>query len=469
MLLHDAGKKTSDMFWSWAVHPMIPGAMWMLLVAGVAGTYDPSTLSAVFAALVVLSPLWLPVVLFVAFWYTWIHYIRYRYWFSLRHILVHVELPPEVQKSPAAMEAFLVALWNSGGETTFIQRIWKGQFRHICSLEIAGNEGRIGFYIHMREQWKDIVEARLYGQFPEARMTVVEDYVREVNYNENEYQLFAVEYQKGDTQALPIKTYIDYGMDKNPDTPEIQVDPITNILELMGTLGKGQHLWMQIVMKARKRDEWYGFYYSNGGTFFPNGIIFGKRDDYKDEGNKRIKEITEGAVRRAQELIKDDAAKERAAERSTTLMTEVERRKVEAIQRNYNKFVFECGFRVIHVAKKENFNGLINGAVIRFFDSYRAPDYNSLGATRGTQIFDYPWQDFRDIRLRRVKKDSFFWYKYRAFFYVPVDQAPQFMTTEELATIWHFPNSAVKTPALQRVPSRRAEAPANLPIGKLPI
>ena len=78
--------------------------------------------------------------------------------------------------------------------------------------------------------------------------------------------------------------------------------------------------------------------------------------------------------------------------------------------------------------------------------------------------FDYPWQDWGFIRRSIEKRNLFNNYRHRAYFFVPLDQAPVFMTTEEIATLWHLPSSVVKTPSLDRVPSRRAEAPPNLPV-----
>jgi hypothetical protein len=98
------------------------------------------------------------------------------------------------------------------------------------------------------------------------------------------------------------------------------------------------------------------------------------------------------------------------------------------------------------------------------FAPFRYPDYNSFVPGRGLAIFDYPWQDWRDIRHNMIKRRLYFWYKHRAYFYVPTDQDPIMLTTEELASIWHFPSMAVQTPGLVRVPSRVGEAPPNLPV-----
>jgi hypothetical protein len=40
---------------------------------------------------------------------------------------------------------------------------------------------------------------------------------------------------------------------------------------------------------------------------------------------------------------------------------------------------------------------------------------------------------------------------------------PMVMSTEELATIYHIPSSAIGTPGLRRIQSATGEAPANLP------
>jgi hypothetical protein len=412
-------------------------------------TNDPAAVSAVFTALAATSPLWLPFFLFKYFWITWMHYVRYKFWFAQEMVLLEIQLPGEVTKSPKAMELFITALWNSSGEVTFIKRLWEGTFRPIWSLEISSNEGQVNFYIHMRKGLRSVVEARLYGQFPEAQVREVEDYTRKVHFNLEEYELWGAEFKKGEPQALPIKTYIDYGLDKDPDE-EFKVDPISNTLEYLASMGKGEYLWFQIIMKARKKDEWYGFYDN-------------KNDAYKDGFKKGLKAIMAAAAERAGSLVKDEAAKAQAAARGLTLLTPGEKLKVEAMEHSIEKLIFECGMRGIYMAKKENFRGSNIPGIPRFFDPFRSNELNAINPARWMASLDYPWQDFKNIRRNAFKKKLFFLFQNRAYFYVPIDQAPMFMTVEELATIWHFPSSGIRTPGLNRVASKRSEAPPDLP------
>lgn len=449
MFLHEAAHKTTKWIDGWNVEPLLvaPILFAILTVFGVSA--DPGAVDGTLAMFVALSPLWLPVALFIMFWTAWMHYIRFLFWRNTEMMLLEIQLPPEVEKSPLAIELFLAALFNTGGEATFIKRIWHGSFRPIWSLEIASNEGRIGYYLHLRKAFKNAVEARLYGQFPEAKINEVEDYAAKIPYDSGGYELWGTEYQKSEAAALPIYTYINYGLNESPDKPEIQVDPLTHITEIMGAMGPGEHFWMQIIMKARKKDEWYGFYYM--------------KDSFKDAAKAKIKEITEGAIKRAKELTLDEMEQKKIGSRGSMLLTEGEKRKVEAIERSLNKLVFECGIRVLYVAKKDKYYGANVPNIIGLFNPLRYPDYNALGITRGSSMFDYPWQDIGGIRENIVKRNLFHQYRERAYFYVPYDQVPVMMTTEELATIWHFPNSFVKTPGLERVSSRRSEAPPNLP------
>ncbi len=451
MFLHDTAHHANAWLDGWHIETAVVAGAGALLFFITALTVDPAAVLVVFTAIVALSPVWLPFMLAVIFWKIWIHYLRYAFWFKTPMTLLHIELPAEVSKSPLAMELFLIGLWNNGGETTFLQRIWKGQYRAITTLELVSNEGRIGFYIHLRKTWKEAAEARLYGQFPEAKITEVKDYVDEVPYNSNDYDLWGTEYAKsGDyAEALPIRTYTDYLMDKDTDTPEVTVDPLTNIFELLSTIKPDEYLWIQIVMKARKKDEWYGFYTG---------------DHWKKDAEAQIKKITENAITRAQSFIKDEAGQARAAERGPGQMNKGERDRVEAIERSLNKQVFDCGFRAMYIVKKTaTFDLTRINNLVQLWTPFRGENSNRLGVTRGKAIFDYPWQDWAGIRATMISKKLFFWYKHRAYFYVPYDQKEVCMTTEEIATLWHFPNSDVKTPALQRVPSRRAPAPSNLP------
>lgn len=447
MLLHEEAEKIwKDYIGKYNLEPTILAAVAMGVLVLFAMVWDFAAVSATVAMLVALSPIWLPFFIGVALYITWIHMTRYQYWFSREYGLMEIQLPAEVTKSPAAMEVFLSSFWTSGGETTYFNRFWGG-VKSSWTLEIASNEGRISFYMYTLKAWQPAVEARLYGQFPDAQVRVIDDYVPKVAFNLEEYDIWGAEYMKDSPQALPIKTYLDFELDKDTDNPDTKVDPITNILELMNNIGPDQYLWYQIIMRAHTKDDWYGF--KNA------------KDHYVEEANSAIKKIMAGAAKRAGDVLKENDIVEG---KMNALLTDNEKDKVKAMEHSFTKNAFDVGIRVLYIAKKEKFSGIWGAYLFRMFQVFKG--LNQLGGKGGRAMvqFDYPWEDFGNIRQNMIKKMLYFHYKYRAYYSVPYDQVPSVMTTEEVATLWHFPTSTVKTPGLNRVPSKTSEAPPNLPL-----
>ncbi len=452
-LSYEGAKKWSEELEEQDLQSVFLAPVILCILSVIAFFIDPLVLPSVFSALAALMPLWLPIYLARILFISLVDYNRFIFWFSQQYILLEITLPPEIEKSQSAMEVFLTAMWNIGGETTWLDRIFFGKFRAIWTLEIASNEGRLSYHIYLLRVWKNTIEARLYGQFPEAHIEEVDDYVDKVPFTLEEYDIFGMEYDKPEPQALPIKTYITYELDKNTDAPETRVDPLTHVLELFGSVGKDEYLWLQIIMRARKNtDEWHGLYKKN-------------TDSYRGPAAQETKSVTEKTIMRSKEL--DEKLK--LTYSPFPQATEAEKRRVDNIQRSLSKLTFECGIRSVYLAKKDRFSGVNISALVNIFTPLRGTDtsvdYNSLNIAykRGLLRFNYPWQDFMDILHNIDKRNVWHWYKHRSYFYVPYNQTPIFLSTEELATLWHFPNSAVQTPGLRRVPSRTVEAPPNLP------
>ncbi|MDP4020962.1 MAG: hypothetical protein Q8P58_02910 [Candidatus Adlerbacteria bacterium] len=456
MLLYDTARTLEDKMWKMSLNVLWLAFLFFPLLGLVVWTVDPNGFYAFFTTVAVLSPLWFPLFLFAYLWISWIHYARHLYWFNTEWVLLEIQLPPEVEKSPLAVELFLNSLFHTGSETTFLHRIWQGRFRNTWSLEIASVEGRIGFYIHGRKAWQSAMEGRLYGQFPEAKIAEVEDYVAKIPYNNDEYNMWCGEYSKKEPQAAPIKTWEEFGLGEDLDEPKTHTDPLTNLLEVFSNAGKNEYMWMQVVMRAHAKEDWFGLY-----RF---------KDSLKVTMQEHIRKIVAEAAGRAKHIaetelkFKDEGQIAQVAGRGMTMLTEEEKEKIKAMERNFGKFVYECGVRVVYIAKKEQYKGITGAFLFRAFDAYKGPFNEIKGIPgRGMIGFDYPWEDLIGFRRPRLKNLFYFHSKYRAYFYVPYDQAPVFLSTEELATLWHFPNTGVETPGLNRVAAKVSEGPSNLP------
>jgi hypothetical protein len=89
--------------------------------------------------------------------------------------------------------------------------------------------------------------------------------------------------------------------------------------------------------------------------------------------------------------------------------------------------------------------------------------FNFFRSRRAHNDFDYPWQDFRDFRWNLVTRRYIDMMRRRSFFYTPWTTKAQIMSTEMMATLYHYPSSVIKSPGITRIPSKKAEPPPNLP------
>ena len=144
-------------------------------------------------------------------------YIRAKFIRSHKYVLLELKLPREVSKSPLAMELALSGLYVTSGETTWYDKYFLGKMRPWFSLEIVSIEGNIHFYIWTRQSFKNVVEAQLYGQYPNIEIVEVKDYTATVpHFDYREVSLWGHEYKLDKADPYPIKTYVDYGLDKDP-------------------------------------------------------------------------------------------------------------------------------------------------------------------------------------------------------------------------------------------------------------
>jgi hypothetical protein len=281
---------------------------------------------------------------------------------------------------------------------------------------------------------KDIVEAQIYAQFPEIEIYVVEDYARKVMYDPAKYNVWGCDFILGKKDAYPIKTYIDYELDKDPKE-EYKVDPLSHMFEFLSTLGPGEQVWIQIMFRQHKDPK--------------------KR--WITEAQKVINEIREAA---RPEFV-DDTGKER---KGIPNLTPGQTETIKAIERSQTKYPFDVGIRGIYIAESNAFKPVRITGLTGIFRQFGSASLNGFRPTRWHAQFDYPWQDFRGIRKRKKSKKIIEAYVRRSWFHPPDQEDAFVLTSEELATIYHFPSRIVQAPGLARIPSTKAEAPPNLPI-----
>lgn len=389
-------------------------------------------------------PIFIPILLGYVLFNMWVLYARNKFLANQEYSLIRIVPPKDILKTPAAMELFISSLYQTGGEANPLDVYWYGKSRPWFSLEMVSTNGEVGFYIWTRSALKNYLSNQIYAQYPGIEIMDVEDYVDEVDYTSGNYEMFGLEYKLTQPDPIPIKTYVDYGLDKH-DEEEEKVDPITATTEFLGSLQQGEHAWIQIIVKAHKKED-------KDKTKW-----FGKTDFWIDEAKKQIEEIKE------QSVYKDPNDKDG---KSIPMQTFSQKEKIEAIERNISKMGFDVGIRAIYIAEKDSFVGPNIPGLIGSFKQYGSSNLNGFKPAFTTSV-DYPWQDIFGKRVKKMKETLYEDYKNRIYFgtfFGPKKREKFVLNSEELATIFHFPGGVATTPSLTRVKSRKAEAPSNLPI-----
>lgn len=401
-----------------------------------------NTLKNVSSYFLFLWPIWLPVFVLSAGLKLWLTYKR-REWINAQgSVLLEIKLPRDIVKSPAVMETFIQTLHQTG-VGTYADVYLKGRVRQWFSLELVSNGGKVHFYIWMHKGARKSVETNLYAFFPNIEVYEVPDYTLDFKYDESKYKfgkLSHVILNKAD--AYPIKTYIDYGL-QNDQKEEYKHDPIAPVIEFLGSLKAGEHAWIQILIQGHARE----------------GVKYGRlftKEDWKSGAEAVIKEITEKG--------KMNVAKDKTGD--PKYLTETQKELIKGIERSLDKSAFDSMIRIAYFAEKDSFNSSNIGGILGVFKQYSSNAFN--GFKGSWYDFDYPWQDFMGIKKRKTDKKALEAYKRRSFFNEPFknlhDDKAFILTTEELATLFHFPSAiAVATPTLERIPSKKSEAPFNLP------
>lgn len=401
--------------------------------------------------------------LIVITWHVWVSYIQTVFLKSLKWTLLEIRPPKDVFKSPLAMELVLNSLYTGAQGGDWFTKHWKGEVSLWYSLEIVSIEGRVRFFIRTPAKFKKMIETQLYAQYPQAEIFEAEDYTQNLpDFSKNaDFNLWATNFILSKDDVIPIKSYIDYGLDKSIGVldPEQQVDPITPMIEFLSSLSIGEQVWIQILV----------------------------RPDTKRFSVKKGSEIQEGKdwKAKAKEVIKtlNDELKEKDAEGKVTTVrraTKGEQYVIEAIERNAAKFGFDAHIRGLYIAKKDMFGGLAGTrapSLIGAFRQYASGDLNGFKPDKATKF--EAWEDLLGRKLFKRKKDYLDAYKARAHFYgsfdffspssyftTPNDSGgkPFILSTEELATIFHLPGKVVEAPSFNRINTTKSEPPSNLPI-----
>ena len=425
-----------------------------------------SIIAFIITLIIKLAIIWVPLLLGWLGFFLWHHFVSDRFIGGIEWSVLELTIPRNMQKTPLSMELFLSnALYHFSFKGVW-EIYWQGAVHFWYSLEMVGIDGKVRFFLRVPSRLKKMVETQLYAQYPQLQILEVEDYTLPIPHyhNEGNWYLWGCEFVLLNSDAEKIKTYVDYGLDKQGLKEEDKIDPITPVIEFLGSLSHGEQVWVQIICKQTAK------------TY----------DSLKHPGHKVG--FHEMSTEYLDDLMYPYTAKKDRADAPGEFSMEVRipdvlRDKILAIKEKQNKLCFDTLIRQVILADKRlvdvnTFNNTRRASRL-IWRQYADPDRNQFNRVNSTQ-YDYPWSDPTGKLLERLKGRMLTYYKLRTCFYPPIllsfvwpkpisyfvpsnPPKPFVLNIEELATIFHFPGLVSEAPSFKRIESKTSKPPSNLP------
>ncbi len=387
----------------------------------------------------------------------WVDYKQEKYVASLHWVVLEVRVPQTAIQTPKGVDIFFTNLAGSRSSITWREKWLLGKLQPVFSFEIVSNGGQIQFVIKCIDKYRDLVEADLYAQYPEAQITEIEDYANQVpnTYPDEEWEAFGGEFVLKKPQFLPIRTYVDF--EHQGEKEGRFKDPLLPILEIMGKMQPGEHYWLQIMIQQPDDQDW-----AKEGLKYTDKIM-GKEEKKKTTWGEAVggtvKAIPLELFRQGLGIEPGEAhADDKKDDFRVFKLTPAEKVMIDGITQKVSKLGWNAKIRVVYAAKKNKFRkGMMAAAMKGMMHSYGNSVVNQFGLHNPSiPKDDYFWMEWqyatKQTRLvRRYQRRS-----------MVAGGTPYILNTEELATLWHFPSADARTPTLAAMGARRAEAPSEL-------
>lgn len=408
---------------------------------------------------------WLPIA-FVFVWgsiQVWLFWRNGIYKSTLNFVLLAIDIPKGNDLLPKSVENMFSYLGGAHSPPDLIEKWWLGMFQLSWSFEIVSIEGYTQFLVWTPTDLRDLLEAAIYSQYPDAEITEVNDYTEGIptKYPNEEYNVWGGEFKLAKSNAYPIKTYREF--EHTMGEPEKQFkDPMAVFMDTLSSMKKGEQFWYQIIVYPT------GFDWPSKGDKEISKIL----KETPKGGDNIIDKLITGFVNLLwsfSEMIVQTGVESKETEKKDEALKMMnlkpkEKKQVEAIQNKISKQGFECKIRFVYVAKKEAWNkGKAIFGVIGYMKQFLDMDLNNLRidmdmtATSAHYFFTDYQKNIKKSKIVSAYKDRT-GTRGRARF---------ILNTEELATLWHFPVEAVvRAPLIQKTPGKKGEPPMALPFSE---
>ena len=403
--------------------------------------------------------LWLPVFLAVLFIELWVKYLKIKAIKEIKWLLLEIKISRNIEKTPKAMEQVFSGLHGILVKIKFLDKYWKGKVQEWFSFEIAGINGTVYFFIRTPEQFRNLVEAQIQSQYPDAEILEVLDYAASLagKIPSKTYDLNGVEFILEKADYYPIRTFLFF----EEKQKERRLDPMASFLEILSKLSPSENIFIQYLIKPTGEKDW-----KNEGVGAVNKLLGKKTEIKKGWFNNFFEGINEFIVNLLKAISIYPIWGEFKKEEIKTAIQSLspgDKLVAEAIENKISKLAFRVCIRFAYIAGRDIFNRANMAAVTGAFKQFNTLDLNAFKSNKraGTSADQPRIIPFIKNRREFIRKVAFIdRYVNRK---LSKNKKDFILNTEELATIYHYPILVVETPTMRRVEAKKAEPPVNFP------
>ena len=319
-------------------------------------------------------------------------------------------------------------------------------------LEIVGFNQEVHFFIHLPKGLKNFVESQFYAQYPDLEIIPIKDWLSFLPPTLPSKQLdtWGTEIVLEKANQFPIRTYEYFEEAKE----EKRIDPIANLIESISNASEKEYFIFQLIIRPLIKD---------------------KEKKFREEGQKAI-DIKLGRKEKKvynwvdwifsffKNLLVAIAippvwpGDETTSETSVSIsVSSIDKEIIEAVNSKISQLAFESGIRLCYIAPRDIYSEISIASFYAYLKQFSLKNLNSFAINNKTITKVEGWF---------LKNQKLYLKKYQLFNALKDKKLPQkamVLSSQELATIYHFPLLKVKSPALVRGVFRKGEPPFNLP------
>lgn len=389
----------------------------------------------------------------------WLEMRQGKYAAAWKHVILAIDIPRNNEQTPKAVESIFMALAGSYTTPNKLEKFWLGKVQESFSFEIVSLEGYVQFVIRTPAHFRDLIEAAVYAQYPDAEITEVDDYAAPfaaLKFPHPQYNLWGTDMVLTKDYPYPIRTYAEFEHQMSMKL----IDPIGGLLEIFSRLNPGEQIWMQYVITPIPPSWGDG----------PKRVISAIKGDAPKSSGAGIFDLVSAPFAGLFNLVGEftrqifgaemgiegaPAAPEKPAVKQ---LGPGEQDVMRKIQNKISKAPLMVKCRLVYFGDKAVFNkGRGVAAVMGALQQFGSADANGLKPGKSKTAANY----FR-VAQRLAEKQNAILQNYIMRHPVKGDP-PLLLNAEELATLWHFPQMTVKAQSIEMIAAKKLAPPSRLP------